>query len=42
MYIDGSRTIDTGLLLIDDRRSLGPARRREIEHAILDEKITYK
>ena len=29
-------------MLIDDHRSLGPDRRREIEHDILNEKITYK
>ncbi|ORZ03765.1 HAD-like domain-containing protein [Syncephalastrum racemosum] len=40
---DGTLSLDdTGLLLIDDHRSLGPDRRRELEHAILDEKITYK
>lgn len=34
--------IDTGLMLIDDHRSLGPERRRELEHLILTDKITYR
>lgn len=33
---------DTGLMLIDDHRSLGPERRRELEHLILTDKITYR
>jgi 2-hydroxy-3-keto-5-methylthiopentenyl-1-phosphate phosphatase len=33
---------DTGLLLIDDHRSLGPEKRRQLEHDILDETITYR
>ncbi|KAI8976971.1 HAD-like domain-containing protein [Pilobolus umbonatus] len=33
---------DTGLLLIDDERSMGPVRRRELEHGILDGTICYR
>lgn len=29
-------------MLIDDHRSLGPERRRELEHLILTDKITYR
>ncbi|KAI9313642.1 HAD-like domain-containing protein [Dichotomocladium elegans] len=40
---DGTLSLDdTGLMLIDDHRSLGPERRRELEHLILTDKITYK
>ncbi|KAI8888677.1 hypothetical protein K501DRAFT_209963 [Backusella circina FSU 941] len=40
---DGTLSLDdTGLLLIDDHRSLGPEKRRQLEHAILDETITYR
>ncbi|SAL99144.1 hypothetical protein [Absidia glauca] len=40
---DGTLSLDdTGLLLIDDRRSMGPERRRVIEHQILNNEITYK
>ncbi|KAI8084521.1 HAD-like domain-containing protein [Halteromyces radiatus] len=40
---DGTLSLDdTGLILIDDHRSMGPERRRAIEHDILDGRITYK
>ncbi|KAG0165329.1 hypothetical protein DFQ28_008946 [Apophysomyces sp. BC1034] len=40
---DGTLSLDdTGLLLIDDHRSMGPERRRVIEHKIMDGSITYK
>jgi 2-hydroxy-3-keto-5-methylthiopentenyl-1-phosphate phosphatase len=34
--------IDTGLLLIDDHRSMGPERRRVLEHEILEGTRTYR
>ncbi|KAI9494182.1 HAD-like domain-containing protein [Zychaea mexicana] len=40
---DGTLSLDdTGLMLIDDHRSLGPERRRVIEHAILNDEMTYR
>ncbi|KAI8375029.1 HAD-like domain-containing protein [Choanephora cucurbitarum] len=40
---DGTLSLDdTGLLLIDDRRSLGPERRRVLEHEIMDGVKSYK
>ncbi|KAG1383364.1 hypothetical protein G6F61_001439 [Rhizopus arrhizus] len=40
---DGTLSLDdTGLLLIDDHRSLGPKRRRELEEAVMDNRIKYK
>ncbi|ORX48320.1 hypothetical protein DM01DRAFT_1338781 [Hesseltinella vesiculosa] len=40
---DGTVSLDdTGLLLIDDHRSLGPARRQELDHMILHGTKTYK
>ncbi|GAN11495.1 2,3-diketo-5-methylthio-1-phosphopentane phosphatase [Mucor ambiguus] len=40
---DGTLSLDdTGLLLIDDHRSLGPERRRVLEHEILDGTKTYR
>ncbi|KAK4509744.1 uncharacterized protein ATC70_007046 [Mucor velutinosus] len=40
---DGTLSLDdTGLLLIDDRRSMGPERRRVLEHEILDGTKTYR
>ncbi|KAI9484254.1 MAG: hypothetical protein EXX96DRAFT_521182, partial [Benjaminiella poitrasii] len=39
---DGTLSLDdTGLLLIDDHRSLGPERRRQLEHEILNGSKTY-
>ncbi|KAL0145015.1 ribosomal protein S13/S18-domain-containing protein [Mucor lusitanicus] len=40
---DGTLSLDdTGLLLIDDHRSMGPERRRVLEHEILDGTKTYR
>ncbi|KAG1519170.1 hypothetical protein G6F52_008880 [Rhizopus delemar] len=40
---DGTLSLDdTGLLLIDDHRSLGPKRRRELEEAVMENRIKYK
>ncbi|KAI7889204.1 HAD-like domain-containing protein [Mucor mucedo] len=40
---DGTLSLDdTGLLLIDDRRSMGPERRRVLEHEILEGTKTYR
>lgn len=34
--------IDTGLILIDDHRSMGPERRKTLDHAILEGTKTYR
>ncbi|CAO3624658.1 unnamed protein product [Cunninghamella blakesleeana] len=40
---DGTLSLnDTGLLLIDDKRSMGPEHSRIIEHKILNGEMTYK
>ncbi|KAI8076087.1 HAD-like domain-containing protein [Thamnidium elegans] len=40
---DGTLSLDdTGILLIDDHRSMGPERRRVLEHEILDGTKTYR
>ncbi|KAI8374480.1 HAD-like domain-containing protein [Radiomyces spectabilis] len=40
---DGTLSLDdTGLLLIDDHRSMGPERRRVLEHKIMNGEITYR
>ncbi|KAI9267786.1 HAD-like domain-containing protein [Helicostylum pulchrum] len=40
---DGTLSLDdTGILLIDDRRSMGPERRRVLEHEILEGTKTYR
>ncbi|ORE04394.1 hypothetical protein BCV72DRAFT_211322 [Rhizopus microsporus var. microsporus] len=40
---DGTLSIDdTGILLIDDHRSLGTERRKVLDHAILNGSITYR
>lgn len=35
-------TVDTGLILIDDHRSMGPERRKVLDHAILEGTKTYR
>ncbi|KAI9029824.1 HAD-like domain-containing protein [Phycomyces nitens] len=40
---DGTLSLDdTGILLIDDELSLGPERRRVLEHKIMDHELGYK